>query len=344
MVASWSSLRALVAAIRVGLGTLVIAYVVSITLILALLAFGSVRDGWPAFVREMMLYLFVPTPFLLAAGLILRARRSVVVSLMPLGIFVFLYGSLFLPKAPTAATGAAFRVLSYNVGAARGLGDPEAVMGAVREADADVIVLVEARPDSLRTIGAALADSHPHQVGSQSVFVFSRLQLYEPRGGLVRSGAHDSLLADVEVNGRLVALAAVHLQRTESYSGSWRGMSALVSTVMQYRTSTRDDAIRELSALLHGIAGPHVLAGDFNMTPSSRSYQLMRAHYQDSHVEAGWGFGHTYPASSRTSGVSVPLLRIDYIFHSPDVAAIQSRVARDQGSDHRAIVADLATR
>lgn len=61
-------------------------------------------------------------------------------------------------------------------------------------------------------------------------------------------------------------------------------------------------------------------------------------------VEQRWRGGGGSPANPPASGLSVSLLRIDCIFYTPDLAAIRSRVARNQGSEHRAIVADLATR
>jgi endonuclease/exonuclease/phosphatase family metal-dependent hydrolase len=42
--------------------------------------------------------------------------------------------------------------------------------------------------------------------------------------------------------------------------------------------------------------------------------------------------------------VSLPLLRIDYIFHSADLATVGARVGPLGGSDHLPIVADLAFR
>ena len=329
---------------RFGLGVLALLYAAALAAFFGMLASGSARAGWPALLREMMLPLFIPLPVLLAAGLILHARAALALTLLPLALFVHFYGPHFVPKAPAMAAGPRLRVFSFNVGAARGLGPPEAVVGAVRAADADVVFLVEARRDSLDTIGVALIDAYPHQAGSSSVFAFSRFPLLQPRGGQLRSGAHDSLLVDAELEGRLVAFAGVHLLRTEAYAGLGRGLSPLLHAARQYRTDRRDAAAAELAALLRQIGGSVVLVGDFNMTDWSHSYKEITADLQDAYLEAGWGFGHTYPTASRTLGLSVPLLRIDYIFHSADLAALRAWVGPDGGSDHLPIVADLAFR
>lgn len=329
---------------RFGLGVILLCYLASLSALFWTVSSGSATVGWPALLRELLLYLFVPLPFLLTAGLMLRAQTVVVWSLLPLVLFLYFYGSQFAPKSSPAATGARVRVFSFNVGSARGFGQPAEVLKAVRSADADVVALVEAREDSLRTIGAGLASTYPYQAGSKSVFIFSRLPLVEPRSGVLRSGSHDSMLADVEVGNRLVAFAAVHLLRTEAYAGIGNGVSSLLQTGRHYRTTERDAAAAELAANLSRLGVPIVLAGDFNMTASSRSYDLITARFQDSYREAGWGFGHTYPTMLRSLDVSMPLLRIDYIFHSPDLVALRARVGPDGGSDHLPIVADLAVR
>lgn len=52
---------------------------------------------------------------------------------------------------------------------------------------------------------------------------------------------------------------------------------------------------------------------------------------------AGWGFGHT----ARMAHIPFPLLRIDYIWHTADLAARRAYVGPDVGSDHRPVIAEL---
>jgi endonuclease/exonuclease/phosphatase (EEP) superfamily protein YafD len=305
---------------------------------------GQASAGWPALLRELLLYLFLPLPFLVAAGLMLRARMVIAWSLLPIVPFLYVFGPQFSPRAPVEADGARMRVFSFNVGAARGLGQLGPVLDAVLRADADVVVLVEAREGSLNTIGAALAGTYLYQAGSKSVYIFSRLPLADARSGIVRSGAHDSLVAQVQLGGRLIDVAAVHLLRTEAYEESGSRVPSLFRTARQYQTAERDAAAAELSANLSRTGRPAVLAGDFNMTASSRSYDLVAARFEDSFREAGWGFGHTYPSALNSLGVSLPLLRVDYIFHSPELVALRAMVGPPGGSDHLPLIADLATR
>jgi vancomycin resistance protein VanJ len=309
-------------------------------------ALGSERAGWPAFLRELELLLFAPLPLLLIVAMVLRARGAVVVLLVPLTVLTFLIGPRFAPKAPAPAGGPHIRVLSFNVGAARGLTRPAAVVQAIRASGPDVVCLVEAPANTEATIGDALRDTYPHQAGSASVFVFSRFPLTDARMGVLRNGAKDSLQATLELDNRLIGLTAVHLQRVDAFPGLGSGPMPLLRAARGFATDARDAAVNEVVPLLRREGGTQVLVGDFNLTPTSQAHQRLSAELQDAFYEAGWGLGHTYPTVARSPGlvVSFPLVRIDYIFHSRDLVASRAWVGADGGSDHLPVIADLAFR
>lgn len=72
----------------------------------------------------------------------------------------------------------------------------------------------------------------------------------------------------------------------------------------------------------------------------------------DSWREVGWGLGHTFPGTAssgssrhRVAGILVPkwLIRIDYIFHSPQWQALEAWIGSwDEVSDHRPVLARLS--
>ena len=90
---------------------------------------------------------------------------------------------------------------------------------------------------------------------------------------------------------------------------------------------------------------PVVVAGDFNSTTLSDVYKLMTQVLVDSHQEAGWGMGYTFPMHAGDfAGLPIPrrFMRLDMIFYSPDLVALRSEVARFYGeSDHLPVIAEL---
>jgi len=331
---------------RVTLVAVTAVYLVLLALAWTGVALGSSHQGWPAFVREIGVIILVPVPILLALALILRVRGVVLSLLAPIVAFGILFGPQFLPKASPSTAGRGFRVLSFNIGAARQIEQPASVVTAVRTVGADIVCLVEARSDTLSVIGNPLRNQFPYQVGSSNVFILSRFPLSDIDQRVIRTGTHDSLQATVTVDGHRVLLTAVHLRRTDTYPGIRRGVRPLLQAVDGFSTGERDAAVAELVDQLQTRDGPRVLVGDFNMTPTSRAHQVLGAAFQDSFLEAGWALGPTYPTTLRTLGlnVSMPVLRIDYIFHSSELVATSAQVGPYGGSDHFPMIADLSFR
>ncbi len=96
-------------------------------------------------------------------------------------------------------------------------------------------------------------------------------------------------------------------------------------------------------ARVEKVDGPVVLLGDFNLTDQTDQYRRITGSLRDAHRAAGWGFGHTFPAHGRiyVLPIPVPLIRIDYVFYSPGLAAIETHLGENAGSDHRPVIATL---
>ena len=93
----------------------------------------------------------------------------------------------------------------------------------------------------------------------------------------------------------------------------------------------------QIAAILGAWGGvePAVLVGDFNARPDWRQItELLDAGWVDSFAEAGEGDGFTANAAD-------PRYRIDYIFHTPAIEAVDAGVIRTEASDHFPVVADL---
>jgi endonuclease/exonuclease/phosphatase family metal-dependent hydrolase len=77
---------------------------------------------------------------------------------------------------------------------------------------------------------------------------------------------------------------------------------------------------------------PVILAGDFNDTPLSYSYRQIANELDDTFVDEGKGLGQTHSQI-------LPLLRIDYIFHSKALQTIEHKTIDKDYSDHFPVVA-----
>ena len=94
---------------------------------------------------------------------------------------------------------------------------------------------------------------------------------------------------------------------------------------------------------MSALTGPRLLLGDFNISEYTYAYVKLSDNYSDVHRETGRGFGFTFPKGIHINNLPVPgpFVRLDYIFHSAELEAQQSRVKCDTGSDHCYVVAEL---
>ncbi len=103
---------------------------------------------------------------------------------------------------------------------------------------------------------------------------------------------------------------------------------------MRYAYIKRAAQIETVAAFVKKSPYPVILAGDFNDTPVSYSYRQIDNELDDTFVDSGKGLGQTHTQM-------LPLLRIDYIFHSEAFKTIDHQIIDKDYSDHFPIVARL---
>jgi endonuclease/exonuclease/phosphatase family metal-dependent hydrolase len=87
---------------------------------------------------------------------------------------------------------------------------------------------------------------------------------------------------------------------------------------------------------------PQAAAGDFNATRHHPSFRrLLRHRLADAHERRGRGSAATWP---RDRWPLPPLMRLDHVLVTPEVAVQAVREGVGQDSNHRPIIADLALR
>ncbi len=286
--------------------------------------------GWQGLVRELTLYLFLPAPVLFLLALLSRARLAMVLSLLPLVLLVLLYQPRFASRAQPAANGPSFRVMTFNAGAGSGTGgDPQQVLAAVQESNADVVALQELPGDSLQLVGGTLRGQYPYRAYTADVATFSAFPVTDPIELKLPEGSYTSQAMDLIVEDHVVHLTNVHLRRAGPRILSRR--SAVVF-LRDYEPELLESQMTQLlEEYIRPVGGSQLVTGDFNQTEWSHPYERITAL-------------HTYPSDLAISRYvfRLPLVRIDYVFHSADLAAVATRVGPDGGSDHLPVIADLA--
>lgn len=93
------------------------------------------------------------------------------------------------------------------------------------------------------------------------------------------------------------------------------------------------DQIRQIAARLPA-TGPLIVAGDFNAPQGDKIFSFLPHFLQDTFSESGKGIGNTLMND-------FPVLRIDQIWSSRDLPALQSFTRQGIVSDHRMVVSDV---
>ncbi len=110
-----------------------------------------------------------------------------------------------------------------------------------------------------------------------------------------------------------------------------KGSLAIIAK-MKYAYMRRASQINTVAGFIKSSPYPVLMAGDFNDTPVSYSYRQIENILDDTFVDAGKGLGQTHSQL-------LPLLRIDYIFHSDELKTIEHTTLDKNFSDHFPVVA-----
>ncbi|MFD0309776.1 endonuclease/exonuclease/phosphatase family protein [Streptomyces sp. NPDC127119] len=274
--------------------------------------------------------LFVPV--LLAGALWRRSASAVVALLLPVTVWLNLFGGLLGDRSHP---GGDLTVASHNVGA--GNPDPAGTARALAASGADVLALEELTPRDRGTYEKGLAKTYPHHTVRGTVGLWSRLPLSDTRpvdiqtdvGPLADTKPAADRMADNRALRTTVATDHGPLAVYVAHLGSAR-----VNPRSGFWTDSRD---RNAKALGEAVAAePNermVLLGDLNGTLDDRAFDGITSRLHSVQDAAGDAFGFTWPAS-------FPVARIDQIL----VRGVEPRSARvlpSTGSDHLPVVASI---
>jgi endonuclease/exonuclease/phosphatase (EEP) superfamily protein YafD len=223
-------------------------------------------------------------------------------------------------------------VMNANLYEARA--DIPSLMRTVAEQHVDVLVTEEIdrwRHTLLERAGAERLlpyTAGATKDGSTSTYVFSKYPISNVRDLQLGYGGYVMTLAAPTGD---VTLLAVHPYRTlGSGSAGWR----------------RD--LATIDRTVHGTDGPIIAAGDFNATLDHAPFRaILDGGVGDATDRAGSGWLRTWPSDGQRHmlGLPVPpLFQLDHVLVTADVGVRRTWTEPIEGSDHRALLADLTLR
>jgi vancomycin resistance protein VanJ len=237
-----------------------------------------------------------------------RSRLGVVAVLVPVLVWLGMFGPLLVPRGGGTAQ---LRVVTQNLAAANP--DPAATAAELVRTGAD-LVAVEEMSDS-RPVARVLDRTYRYHVSVGTVGLWSRYRIAGSAPVDLGLGWTRALRAEVETDWGPLAVYAVHL-----------------ASVRPGVDGERDRTMTRLAAAVKADTAHHVLlAGDLNTASTDRQLRKLVPPLHDAQRDAGSGFGFTWPSA-------FPLTRPDQLLYR-GLTATDAGVVHTTGSDHRAAAA-----
>ncbi len=306
------------------------------------------EDRWWQLIQlnSFAVYLFLPLPLVIIFALVHRRFSACVSAALSAALWLWFFGRLFVPVFPPAEagnSGASVKVMTYNILGYNSEGCK--IADSIKKSGADIVFLQELNPTAAAVIEQELDSLYPYrkldpQPGVTGKGTFSRYRLNSSR---------------YELTGHWVGKTQV--MKVDSgvftfYAVNFHAYTAGGVRLIEQTETYRKQAAHELVELCLKIDGPVIAGGDLNSAPLSMPYRIITNELNDAWMEAGWGFGHTFPGAYSTGsskprffGLPIPkwLVRIDYIFHSDHFKARNAETGPWCGfSDHRPVTAALS--
>jgi endonuclease/exonuclease/phosphatase (EEP) superfamily protein YafD len=324
-------------------------YALALVIYLALRLLAGDGWWWLAFLHNFTIWYFVPLLPLLPLALLAGAHRAALRLLPLLVIGLVWYAPYWLtpalhpPGGIPALTVATFNVLPHE----RPL---EPVADWLLGTDADLILLQELSESQSSRLLALLDTAYPYNdaaLQGTTQLTLSRYPLLDAAeidigGWWVRR----LLLA---LDDHELAVYNVHMAMPTREDGGLQLAlpvdNGLLNLALQYDETRRNRLIRSLLAQVEQEQTPFVAAGDFNTSDQSILYGELAGVMRDAYRQAGVGLGATWPAAPGDDdlpGFIPPMIRIDYVWHSPHLRALYAATGPELGSDHLPLVVTLA--
>jgi vancomycin resistance protein VanJ len=333
-------------------GVVAAALTYPVSLLLAAMALRFIGERW--WVTTVALYLprlvlGAPLPFVVVGLFLCGRSRWLWTQAVSALLLLFPLMGLVVP-VPHLASGTApsLRVLSYNVNST--LGGVAKIDEEVERYSPDVVFMQEIdEPAELKRV---LSPRYPTVEVSGQFLVATRYAIVSktdperlPFEGRTRSPRFLEYVMDTPL-GRL-GFYNVHplSPREDFYVLRGRGLgreilsgrifSGAAGPAILANAGLRALQVQSIAEAAGQDGEPVVIAGDTNLPGLSLVFSRALSRFKDGFVEAGSGFGYTYPNDRR------PWMRIDRILASDALRFVRFQVGTSAASDHLCVVADL---
>ncbi|MEZ5657565.1 MAG: endonuclease/exonuclease/phosphatase family protein [Burkholderiaceae bacterium] len=268
------------------------------------------------------LALVIPAWWLRERWLGLAALIAIGLNVVPVIDYFAIEPPLARAAAPSAGERVHFRIAAANIFFRNRNFD--AVARWIRDANADLVVLVEATP----VWRDALRERLPE-------FGFMHLVARQGRSGkLLIARARPARLTALDAKRVRSPMPLVTLRKD--------GASLMVAGVHTEwpmgpeRSANRNEELFDLARQMRASVEPMMAVGDFNITPFSPVFQTLLEKAHASRAAAGRGWMPTWPVFFPPAGI-----QIDQVVHSREIRITDLRTGAGLGSDHRWVLADL---
>ncbi|HEV8529681.1 MAG TPA: endonuclease/exonuclease/phosphatase family protein [Actinomycetes bacterium] len=271
-------------------------------------------------------------PVLLAGALWRRSASAVAALLLPVMVWLNLFGGLLSDKSHP---GSDLTVVSQNVDADNP--DPAGTARDLAATGADLLALEELPSQATGTYEKELAKAYPYHTVQGTVGLWSKLPLSDTRpidimdyGPLADTKPVDKEMASNRALRTTLATDDGPLTVYVAHLGSIR-----VNPKAGFWTASRDIGVQALGkAIAADPSNRVVLLGDLNGTMDDRAFAAITSQMLSAQDAAGDGFGFTWPAT-------FPVVRIDQILVR-GVEPESSGVLPANGSDHLPVMAGIS--